>query len=256
MNALKVIGYSAIVGLGLIVGYVATAKAAETAYIAQNATPAKGIGSSLLEITNVTGRLNENCSAQVVYSDRDKVSGEVKTIVLTAKHCVADLKPGQTSKVEFFDRDDNLSETGAKVYLADVAGQSATADVAILRLRDKDTYFTSIALEVAKPKLVFGEDVITVGYPRAQTLTVTTGVLGVKERQAIGGKQEAEFQRATSDIVGGSSGGGLYHKTTDGTYKLIGITTAGLNGAPFYGLYTPIGDIVDYLKVAVPGSVK
>lgn len=229
---------------------------ASAALAALLATTAPATASSLLEITNVTGRLNSNCSGQIIYSDRDKVSGEVKTIFLTAKHCVADSKPGDTQKIEIFTRDDDLRETGANVYLADVVGQSSTSDVAILRLRDKQTYFTAVQLEGRKPKLVLAEPVVTVGYPRAQTITLTTGILGVRERQAIGGKPEAEFLRATSDIVGGSSGGALYHTSGEGQYKLIGITTAGLNGAPFYGLYTPINDIVDYLKVAVPEAVK
>lgn len=33
------------------------------------------------------------------------------------------------------------------------------------------------------------------------------------------------------------------------------MTTAGMRGFPFYGLYTPISDVYEYLKVAAPDIV-
>lgn len=209
---------------------------------------------NFLPIAEATGRLNGNCSAQVIYSEFDKVKSEVVTLVLTAKHCVTPSKDGDTQRLEFAKLDPSLSETGSVIYLADVAGRSANADVALLRLREKaKTFPAKIELD-RTPKLTFGEVVYTLGYPGGNTLTVTPGQLGVRERNPVSG-EEREYLRATPGIIGGNSGGGLYH-VVDGKLKLIGLTTAGRRDATFYGLYTPVEDIVAYLKVAAPEVLK
>lgn len=206
---------------------------------------------------SATARINNNCSAQVIYSDRDRVSGEVKTLVLTARHCVEGAKDAETQRVEFFKYDARLNVTASVTFLADVIGKSSSSDIALLRLRDKQNLFPAepIALESADAELYVGEDTLAVGFPLATSATVTRGTLGPRERIAITGK-EVPYQRNTAGIAGGSSGGGLYHTGTDGKLKLIGIATAGVKGVNFVNYYTTVDSLHEYLKVIAPEAVK
>jgi S1-C subfamily serine protease len=204
------------------------------------------------QVAAPTAKLSNSCTAEIIYSNRDQRTGKVETLVLTAKHCVDTAKPGDTQTVDVTSYDGRLNAVKVTSYLADVAGKAAASDVALLRLRDKETYFEKvIALESAEAPLLFGEDVIAVGYPRAMALTLTRGALGPIDRINVTG-QEHGYLRSSTDIAPGSSGGGLYHIAADGDWKLIGIATAGVTSAPFMTFFTSIDEIEAYLKVAAP----
>lgn len=199
----------------------------------------------------VTGQINGNCSATLIHSKRDSASGEVVTIFLTAKHCVTgnksdmfvDLPVYQDNRVVKKDR-----------WIARVRGEFYAGDLALVELRDRQTVFPAVAvLAPAKPTLRMGEDVWTVGYPLGMALTVTQGLFGAIETNDFAGPG-GEYFRATPDIAGGNSGGALFRKTASG-YELIGVTTARARSDSFVGLYTPIGAIHAYLKVALPDAV-
>lgn len=199
-----------------------------------------------------TVQLNGNCSGTVVWSKRDEKSGEVATYILTAKHCVSNQNEDQFADVPVYH--DNLLVKKER-YIARVHGLFFNADIGLFRLKDKQTLFERVAkLAPAKPALKMGEDVWTVGYPLGWSLTVTEGLFGVIEVSDFD-KPGQEYYRATPDITGGNSGGGLYRKNGAGDYELIGITTAGARGLPFIALYTPIGKVHEYLKVALPEAV-
>lgn len=122
-------------------------------------------------------------------------------------------------------------------------------------MKDKQTFFPTVAkLAPEKPTLLMGEDVWTAGYPLGLSLTVTKGLFISKETSDFA-KAGTVYYKATTDIAPGSSGGALYHKNDAGDYELLGVTTAGMRGYPFYGLYTPISDIYAYLKIAQPDIV-
>lgn len=198
-----------------------------------------------------TVQLNGNCSGTVVWSKRDEKSGEVATYILTAKHCVSNQGQDQYADVPVYH--DNLLVKKER-YIARVHGLFYGADIGLFRLKDKQTLFERVAkLAPAKPVLKMGEDVWTVGYPLGWSLTVTEGLFGVIEVSDFDKPgADIEYYRATPDITGGSSGGGLYRKNGAGDYELIGITTAGARGLPFIALYTPVSKVHEYLKVALP----
>ena len=199
-----------------------------------------------------TAQLNNNCSASLVYSGRDQVTGLVKTILLTAKHCVAGQKSDM--KVEFQVYQNNRIVKRDQ-YIARVAGEWYKGDLALLELRDKQTYFANVAkIAPDKTELFMAEDVWTVGYPLAMSLTITRGLFGGLETQDFNGPG-MEYYRATPDIAGGNSGGALYHQNAAGDYEIIGVTTAGVRGNPFVGLYTTVIDIREYLKIALPEAL-
>lgn len=201
----------------------------------------------------MTAQLNGNCSATLVYSDRDKKSGEVDTVFLTAKHCVrnknaamyVDLPVYQNGRVVKRDR-----------YTAKVRGQHFKYDLALVELLDKQTWFEHTAA-VMKSKSVpaMGSPVITVGYPLGLQLTVTQGLFGSLETLDFP-TAGTEYYRATPDLVGGNSGGAMYRITPDGDYELIGVSAAGHRTYTFIGLYVPTYAIHEYLKVALPSVVK
>lgn len=204
------------------------------------------------QLLSPTIRLNGNCSGQLVFSRRDARSGDVETLVLTAKHCVADQKTDTTQSVEMTIYDDGLSADRIVIYPGDVIGRSASDDIALIRLRDKTTLFESLAaFERGSARLYVGEDVVAVGHPKALAITITRGTLGPIERSTVSGS-ERDYLRSSAPIVGGSSGGGLYHRDDAGNYRLIGIATAGYRDANFITYFTPIAAIEAYLKVAAP----
>ena len=201
------------------------------------------------QMFGVTAQLNDNCSATLIYSDRDKTSGEVTTILLTAKHCAeskgdvwADIPVYQNNRVVKKER-----------FIAKVKGTFYKDDLGLIELKDKQTYFATVAkLAPEKPVLMMGEDVWTVGYPLGLALTVTNGLFGSYETSDYP-SDGTEYYRATPSIAPGNSGGSLYRLSASGNFEMIGVTSAMARGYPFIGLYVPSDRIHEYLKVAVPG---
>jgi V8-like Glu-specific endopeptidase len=205
------------------------------------------------EVLGVTVQLNGNCSGTVIYSNRDKVSGEVTTLILSAGHCAIDKDADQ--RIEFPVYQDN-EVIKKDAYVGKVFGVYYNADLSLWKLKDKQTFFSNVAkLAPEKPTLLMGEDVWTVGYPLGLGLTVTKKGLFASKETSDFAKAGTVYYKATPDIAPGSSGGALYHKNDAGDYELLGVTTAGMRGFPYYGLYTPVSDIYAYLKVAAPDIV-
>jgi S1-C subfamily serine protease len=197
-------------------------------------------------------QLNGNCSGSLIYSNRDEKTGEVTSYILTAKHCVASME--QIHDVKFPDYT-GLVENRFTVYKATTKGMYWKADLALLQLKDKTTFFEkTVKLAPRDVELVFGEDVWTVGYPFGLGRIVTEGLLNNYEVMDSP-KTGTEYLRATPDIGPGNSGGAMFHKDKDGNYEQIGVTTAMLRGFPFSGFYTSIKDIHDALKVMAPEVV-
>jgi hypothetical protein len=202
------------------------------------------------EVLGFTAQLNGNCSATLVYSDRDKKSGDVTTLFLTAKHCVADA--GDSDQVVDIPVYQNSRIVKKDRYIAKVHGKYYKADLALVELKDRQTWFERVGqMADAKVQLFMGEPTWTVGYPLGQSLTITAGMFTSFETVDYP-SPGVEYFRATPDIAPGNSGGALWHQTVTGDYELIGVTTAGYRGLPYMALYTPITDIRAYLDVALP----
>lgn len=204
------------------------------------------------EMLSLTGQLNENCSATLIHSKRDDKSGEVSTIFLTAKHCVVGNKTDMVIDLPVYQGNRIVKKDR---YIARVRGEYFDGDLALVELRDKQTFFAKVAkISGDKPALFMGEDVWTVGYPLAMSLTITKGLFGAIETSNYD-KPGAEYFRATPDIAGGNSGGAMYHMDAKGDYALLGVTAARARSDSFIGLYTPIEVIHKYLSVALPEAV-
>jgi S1-C subfamily serine protease len=211
----------------------------------------------LADVAKASIQLNENCSGQIVFSDRDKDTGDVKTLILTAAHCVDD-RMDRISDVDVpvYDEDNRLVKL--ERYKADVNGKYYKADLALLELKDKDTLFKNVVkLAPEDVSISFGSDVVTIGYTFGQSITATPGVFGQRESIEFPSKTKStEYFRATPSIAGGNSGGGLYRILPDGTMELIGVASAVAGDQPStVGYYTPVDAIREYLKVAEPKAI-
>lgn len=196
------------------------------------------------------------CSGQIIKSLRDDKTGKVGTFVLTAKHCVLDQKDGSYVSVIKDTHDDDLLKTGETRYDATVFGKAYKSDLALLKLVDENTFFDHTAKIAPKDiKLNFGQDVVVVGYPVGNSMTLTEGKLGYKEVQPAFSdiSQSHVFFRATPDIVGGSSGSAMY-TFNNNEYEIIGVTTGGYRIGTFVNYFTPVDEINEYLDTALPKS--
>jgi len=202
-------------------------------------------------------RLGDFCSGEIIKSERDEKTGEVSTFILTAKHCVLKTKDSDTIEINKDQYDSKNRKVGKKVYLSQVYGRSYKSDLALLKLRDKDTFFEHVA-EVAKSdiKLEFGQDVDLIGYPLGRSMTYTTGKLGFVEDGVFGDiSRTTQFYRATPDLAPGSSGSSMF-TFVDGSYKVIGIATGGAQMFSWFNFFTPIEEINEYLDTALPKKDK
>jgi len=196
-------------------------------------------------------QLGEFCSGSVVYSNRDQKSGEVTTYVLTAKHCTDKVDQKIQVNVPVYT---NGKKLDFHSYRATVKGRHWKSDTAVLKIDNTTTLFENVVKLAAKDTvLTFGEDAWTVGYPLGLSRTVTQGEIG--NRELVPTLGPSEFQRATPDIGPGNSGGALFVKNAKGDYEQVGVTTGGARGMPFFGVYTPLEDIHDALKVIAPEVV-
>lgn len=205
------------------------------------------------QMLGVSAQINDNCSSTLIYSDRDKETGKVQTLFLTAKHCVE----GASDKDMMVDIPVYQSNRIVKKerYIGRVKAQSYKVDLAIIELKDTETYFKATA-ELASPddEVWIGEQTWTVGWPEARALTITTGLLGPLETIDFP-KAGSEYHRASSPMAGGNSGGGMYRKTAAGDYELLGVTVVRSRAENFIGYYVTAQQIHDFLKISAPQAI-
>jgi S1-C subfamily serine protease len=203
------------------------------------------------QMFGVSAQINGNCSGTLIWSDRDKESGEVTTLVLTAKHCIS--KPGREQRVDLPQYQSNRV-VRYDSHVATVRARHFKHDVALLELKDKQTHFAqTAAIAPLNANLVFGEPVFVVGYPAGQRLTLTDGRFGGYET-IDWPRDGVEYMRATPNIVGGNSGGGVY-RVADGKYEIVAIVTGVITGMWHIGFHTPLDAIHEFLSLHAPEAI-
>ena len=168
----------------------------------------------------------KGCTGSIIYSHAEK-----GTFVLTARHCVKGAETEEmTVTVPIFDKD--LRRVRDEVYYAKVDMGAFYTDLALLKLLDTDRVFPVVAkVSPLSTQLAIGDAVWVAGYPATLTMSIAEGTLGPQERLAFGEwPTSKEWQRAAINMFGGNSGGALWHVEKDGSYAIIGVVTAGING--------------------------
>lgn len=196
-------------------------------------------GSGFADVLDPSVRISDFCSGTVIES------GTRGTFVLTAKHCVY-YRPG-IHNIEI-DVTIGTKTVDTNIYPAEVWSFSPTADLAILRIMADE-----VRLPVAKVlpehfELNIGDYVRFVSHPQGWTELITDGWLGPTRciKNFTKWTPSCEFQVASVDNSGGSSGGGLYtFKGRD--YYLIGTLTGSFTGSEFMAYFTTIDDIRQYV---------
>lgn len=200
------------------------------------------------QMFSVSAQLNGNCSATLVWSDRDDKTGDVTTLLLTAKHCIKHKDREQTVDLPSYQSNRIVKRDS---YVATVKAQHFKHDLALIELKDTQTFFDKVAkIAPADAELTFGEPMYVVGYPAGYRIAVTDGRFGGYETHNWP-KDGTEYIRATPNVVGGNSGGGVY-RVVDGNYELTAVVTGVFSGMWHMGLHTPIDAIHEFLKVSAP----
>ncbi len=195
-------------------------------------------------------QVNRNCSGTVIHSDRDEQSGDVVTLILTAKHCTDALNQPMDIVVPTYNAETRI--VSEVLYKGTVAGRYALHDLAYIRLLDVDTILPTTTIAPEGTILYPGEPVWTVGHPMGLPRTITTGNFGSLESvDFINPGKFFDYYRSTPAIIGGNSGGALYHQNAEGGYEFIGVTSMGFSATSFLNYYVPLPVIRTYVDMVV-----
>jgi len=192
------------------------------------------------------------CSGQFVKSD------EKEDLFLTAGHCIASipatdiaqLKTLNVRRTTFNDAFDAISQ---QIYFLRPVRQMIKRDLILFALTDPSGVFPTVevaGVDDASKALVIGAPVVAVGYPKMMEITYTAGEF--TGRVKIPTEEfEGAFYRTTVPVTGGSSGGGLYLKTTiNGVddYKLVGTTTGGFRDVGFMNYFSTVESVNELVR--------
>lgn len=197
-------------------------------------------GSIKTDMLDPVVKINENCSAEGVSIPEGKR-------LLTAAHCVHANKEGT---FQIILRDDENKYLKITHVFFDVVRTDTEKDLALLKVRDETQDFSTV--EIAE-KLVAeeGDQVWTVGYPLAFNRVITEGLFNEPLiLDFTGNGKEVTRLRASPGIDGGNSGGALFQRNGN-DYELIGVTSMKMRSNDFMGIYIPLKDIREFLRLDV-----
>lgn len=179
------------------------------------------------------------CSGTVI-ADPYTHDGVQKTI-LTARHCVQ--KVGDIIPITIPSYVD-MRLSSEITYQFKVAYISENSDLAILQLFGEQKGFNLPEASIYEGELEFGQKAWIVGYPLGLPKLVTEGYLGwIKKISELGSMSKStEFQQFAINLMGGSSGGGVFVQNDLGQYDLVGTVSAGIMN--MYSISTPWGSAV------------
>ena len=205
-------------------------------------------------------------SGTVIFSG--KYDGEQHTYVLTNHHVVSSnitIKEEWSNKeqkmvkyeslspvtVEWFDYNDLSREVGTRGKTADIVAYDATNDLALLRVRDKESQIKYVAKLAPEDRTLFlFEEVYAVGSGLGQPPFPTYGMLSNLDQRIKG----LRYIFASAPIIFGNSGGTLYHyETACDCYEMIGVPSK-MSGSWSSGPVThmgwaiPMDRIYDFLR--------
>lgn len=211
-------------------------------------------------------------SGTVIYSGERE--GERHTYILTNYHVIADAvsveeewspKAGKNVKVErrssvkanWFSYNDCSRNVGFTGKVAGVVAYDAKADLALLRLKDKEAGVETVAAMIPEDATArLGDEVWAVGAGLGQPPFMTQGTLAYLDKEIDGHR----YLLATAPIIFGNSGGALFR--WDGErkhFELIGVpsrgSVAGFSIVSHMGWAIPMETVRAFLRANCLGFV-
>lgn len=194
---------------------------------------------------------DENICSGVSINPSEISKDAIGTYVVTAKHCINDDANGMYKVIVRNYNKESISNSET-VYKARVLKYSYDYDLAILRVLDSSVNIPYSDLIPENHAAYAGDDVVTIGYPLGEDLTITKGVLEPKSYLKLGNYGINLYWRASPAIINGNSGGGLFTEV-DGKYYLLGITSAvkvkDTQVVTFMGVYVPVDQLREFLAI-------
>lgn len=202
---------------------------------------------SLQDALHASVQLENYCSATVI-PDPNKEDG-VQLTAITAKHCL-DKNQGigtvLTINIPTIVGNDYGKLTPVKVIIKDVSKES---DLVLLQGMSPESDPKIPAISVYGGLPTTGTWAYAFGYPRAESLTVSPGLLNyvVTDGSFPGLSLSGLWQKSTNATQGGSSGGGLMIETDNG-FELVGVLTWGYRTDEGAAYWTPVSEIRKFLE--------
>lgn len=190
-----------------------------------------------------------------------EIGKEKTTFIWTAAHVVDGLRKTKEviaadgtkrTKVAFDDCAlvQEVRQDGRRVgewkFDAQIVKFSAEQDLALLKVRKVGFLDASAAFHLAEDIPAVGTELFHCGSPGGQSVganSVTDGSVAQIGRTFQG--EDGEFDQATVSSLPGSSGGGVFDKTT-GEY--VGMLTMGLRGQDSFAYYIPVRRMQKWAK--------
>jgi hypothetical protein len=229
MKATGVLGAMAVIGVGT---YAATTYP----------VPSESLDTAI----HASVQLEDYCSGTVI-EDPDPSDG-IQFTVLTAKHCMGEEDViGKVLHVHVPNVIGQIYEQGSSVPVI-IKDISTDSDLVLLQGMNPKTDPEITPMHVYGGIPQIGQASYAIGYPRAESLTVSYGLLGyVIENGGLGDLSKSNlWQKSTNAVQGGSSGGGLFIETASG-YELVGCLTWGYRGDEGAAYWTPVDEIRAFL---------
>lgn len=168
-------------------------------------------------------------------------------IFLTAAHCV----DGKDLNFRTQKLNDKYEITSETINYLKVLRSSKEDDTAIMQVTDPSVTLAIHAADMAVPDdektLVFGQDLIALGYPAADQKSITKGNFTNKIKGVLDVKEQYQ---TTVPLAGGNSGGGLWTYFCDNAvpkatceYKLIGTASAKRGDNDIMTYFSTIGAV-------------
>lgn len=196
-------------------------------------------GSVKTDMLDPVVKINDNCSAEGVNTPEGKR-------LLTAAHCATN------NEGTFFQetRNDEGKVIKRTFYTFDVVRTDTMKDLGLLKVRDESYEIKTVNL-AEKILVEEGGEVWTVGYPLAFTRVITEGLYNQPLIVDVNNDKKEDLRlRASPGLDGGNSGGVLFQKNGD-KYEQIGVTSMKFRDNDFMGIYIPLKDIREFLRLDV-----
>ena len=195
-----------------------------------------------------------NGSGIVVYSGKlESADDHYDTYILTNNHVIASAvkivdewnstKGEKVQKerrlpvtVNWFDYNKCSRHVGTRGRTADIVHYDAAADLAVLKIRDREGRVPYVARMISENATInLGDPVWAAGAGLGEPPFITFGHVAFLDKQIEGYR----YMLASAPIIFGNSGGALFRER-DGQFDLIGVTSK-MSGSQFSGAVSHMG---------------